>query len=104
MPDLPTVDLGSSPRERGARSPYTEAIAQMGLIPAGAGSTTPRARPMLSFRAHPRGSGEHSIPLRSREPVQGSSPRERGAPHWAQVMGVLLGLIPAGAGSTSGGR
>ncbi len=92
--------LGSSPRERGALAERPVHIARDGLIPAGAGSTTHHSRASSSVWAHPRGSGEHTDSGVSINPLDGSSPRERGARGMITLPSGAVGLIPAGAGST----
>ena len=71
-----------------------------GLIPAHAGSTSGMSNPACASAAHPRSRGEHKVFL---SPVQlrtGSSPLTRGAHRWGWSALVLIGLIPAHAGST----
>ncbi len=72
------------------------------LIPAGAGSTAHKENPEAFEAAHPRRRGEHE-PADQREPCDpGSSPQARGALSGVWDAPVGTGLIPAGAGSTSG--
>ncbi len=112
---------GSSPRWRGAQLPRADGDAAAGLIPAVAGSTSGPARGRSSWRAHPRGGGEHpqgevarasgpgsSPRWRERGSVcagpngwTGSSPRWRGARHHRRHVRDRTGLIPAVAGSTT---
>ncbi len=91
---------GSSPRERGAPWQPGWRHGGIGLIPARAGSTSSSRLTARPFRAHPRASGEHSLDAARRPPVEGSSPRERGAPRRVDARGRQRGLIPARAGST----
>ena len=51
-------------------------------------------------RDHPRVCGEHSLMIRSRTCLQGSSPRMRGALSLIFPVLLLAGIIPAYAGST----
>ncbi len=95
------TSTGSSPRVRGAQHVIETEGTQHGLIPARAGSTTPRSAGCRCTWAHPRACGEH-------EPVggdgrihQGSSPRVRGALAVGVADDGVAGLIPARAGSTS---
>ncbi len=93
---------GSSPHARGARRQARGGSVLQRLIPACAGST-PRPRcTRLPRSAHPRMRGEHSpwaLPLAW---ICGSSPHARGAQVLDVPDGVLVGLIPACAGSTAG--
>ena len=72
--------MGSSPLARGTPQLERARRLQAGLIPARAGNTRPRRRPVVSPGAHPRSRGEHL----------------------ANISNVLLsaGLIPARAGNT----
>ena len=95
------VPLGSSPLARGALVDGCFAAGDVGLIPAGAGSTTPtRTRPKPP-RAHPRWRGEHDLRLVTDRLDTGSSPLARGARWGCGADASASGLIPAGAGSTS---
>ena len=80
------------------------AASRTGLIPAHAGSTSPMSGSMSPLGAHPRSRGEHRSSFSSRAARTGSSPLTRGARGSSHVGGVLSGLIPAHAGSTTGGR
>ena len=74
------------------------------IIPADAGSTV-SARGQRSGNAdHPRGCGEHGAAQGILWRLVGSSPRMRGAPHPTARMLLRSGIIPADAGSTTGGR
>ena len=75
-----------------------------GIIPACAGSAPGRPPTRRAGRDHPRVRGEHS-----RNPYlvyinRGSSPRARGALGEPHRGGLHVGIIPACAGSTPGGR
>ena len=92
---------GSSPRARGAPQPHGHPAGRLGIIPACAGSTLCAAPPNSPNWDHPRVRGEHrarSPPCTSRV---GSSPRARGALGSLGHHLVLVGIIPACAGSTS---
>ena len=95
-----TSRVGSSPRARGARTRDHAPRRRGGIIPACAGSTSPRVSPSPVTRDHPRVRGEHrarSPPCTSRV---GSSPRARGALGARGGDLVAVGIIPACAGST----
>ena len=93
--------FGSSPRERGARSVGDDRPGQGRLIPARAGSTRVDLVPRLRSPAHPRASGEHSVPGGIDIARYGSSPRERGAQAEPSRVPRRVRLIPARAGSTT---
>ena len=94
-------EAGSSPQVRGARSGARRCWSRGGLIPAGAGSTTPCTIAKSMRQAHPRRCGEHEPPEASDAYRMGSSPQVRGAPFCGCVGVGGVGLIPAGAGSTT---
>ena len=71
-----------------------------GLIPAHAGSTLGPPVTSDEARAHPRSRGEHAERPTRKFLQQGSSPLTRGAQSLLRRQQVLLGLIPAHAGST----
>ena len=93
---------GSSPRMRGALSALGLRGQALGIIPAYAGSTTPRRRRRPWAGDHPRVCGEHSASAVSVSAAQGSSPRMRGAPDQLNATIPMAGIIPAYAGSTTG--
>ena len=102
-----TLVMGSSPLTRGALLPLLSAFTERGLIPAHAGSTCSGFGPGVIFGAHPRSRGEHSIGICAGDRLRGSSPLTRGAPIFQVLHGLVVGLIPAHAGSTvvmSGGN
>ena len=92
---------GSSPRMRGARSEAQEAVADAGIIPAYAGSTSRRALRTQPMRDHPRVCGEHRLLTALHLFQSGSSPRMRGALLNKSLFEHILGIIPAYAGSTA---
>ena len=92
---------GSSPQARGARRPDPERRGRAGLIPAGAGSTGPFRPGQTGSGAHPRRRGEHSASPPVIAHLMGSSPQARGAHVGFLLNFAVLGLIPAGAGSTT---
>ena len=91
---------GSSPRARGALLRHRPHLLLVGLIPASAGSTDSSCSASGEPGAHPRERGEHSRAVSLASCVDGSSPRARGALGIVHVWEVVLGLIPASAGST----
>ncbi len=91
---------GSSPHARGAPALADLDLRRVRLIPACAGSTTPRTTRRRSDSAHPRMRGEHRRPSPVIRTPRGSSPHARGAPHTGWPRGAFTGLIPACAGST----
>ena len=94
------AQLGSSPRMRGAPCcPGGDSQAQ-GIIPADAGSTPDRVAGATIVRDHPRGCGEHIILMDVLDTQHGSSPRMRGARYCKIFTTMIVGIIPADAGST----
>ena len=93
-------DDGSSPHTRGALGELRVAHADVGIIPAYAGST--RADMSVSGRGedHPRIRGEHAPIVWLIALKTGSSPHTRGAPERAGGPPAAQGIIPAYAGST----
>ena len=92
---------GSSPRMRGALPARADGSAEMGIIPADAGSTirpSPVSKPTWD---HPRGCGEHASLTSWSPSPHGSSPRMRGAQTGLSSDEQALGIIPADAGSTT---
>ncbi len=74
------VELGSSPRMRGARPGGFQSIYLCRIIPADAGSTQQVPHYHQPHRDHPRGCGEHANFPPVNTSYRGSSPRMRGAP------------------------
>ena len=100
LPQVCGSRYGSSPRMRGARKPGRAITLPTRIIPAYAGSTCPSRVPKVTTGDHPRVCGEHwgkDIDLAIRN---GSSPRMRGAPVFQGDTYMLMGIIPAYAGST----
>ena len=94
------IDPGSSPRMRGAlRFPVAPGL-RRGIIPADAGSTPLVIRWGILSEDHPRGCGEHDMHIATYNGDYGSSPRMRGALILIPLYLILLGIIPADAGST----
>ena len=94
------LDWGSSPRVRGRLDFTNTHPAVGGLIPAGAGQTTPAATSTCSWRAHPRGCGADGLGVGFAGEAAGSSPRVRGRRMGRRRPRYARGLIPAGAGQT----
>ncbi len=94
------IDLGSSPRARGAHALHGVLATRPGIIPACAGSTPTSTAAPRPKRDHPRVRGEHMIRSMSAKVCVGSSPRARGAPFRGNFAQTYAGIIPACAGST----
>ena len=92
---------GSSPRMRGAPRNTDRRGFRQGIIPAYAGSTGPQRGLRFDDGDHPRVCGEHLV-LDTRDlRTSGSSPRMRGALPTISCICVVIGIIPAYAGSTA---
>ena len=72
---------GSSPRMRGARIQARRSRLSGRIIPANAGSTSPRKPSSNAWTDHPRECGEHQLAANRAAGLRGSSPRMRGARH-----------------------
>ncbi len=94
------VICGSSPPTRGALHCPASPVRATGIIPAYAGSTGSRRTPRPSPRDHPRLRGEHLSAAAGAFTGSGSSPPTRGARSNARLLGVVVRIIPAYAGST----
>ena len=92
---------GSSPHARGARRGEHVGQHRQGIIPACAGSTTFWRPARRTMQDHPRMRGEHARHARLYAVSSGSSPHARGARCLIMILIVILGIIPACAGSTS---
>ena len=91
---------GSSPHTRGALGELRVAHADVGIIPAYAGSTASWPETATRSPDHPRIRGEHYACTVVTELGEGSSPHTRGArPRKGTGQGPA-GIIPAYAGST----
>ena len=95
---------GSSPHTRGALRIGATCPISLRIIPAYAGSTTCRKRPISSKADHPRIRGEHARPRSLRRRRLGSSPHTRGAPSNGRISSKSTRIIPAYAGSTDPNR
>ena len=98
-PESPAL-RGSSPHVRGAHRADLVCRRRVGIIPACAGSTRSESCCPRRQRDHPRMCGEHESWFEYTAKTTGSSPHVRGAPHAQLAHAVLLGIIPACAGST----
>mgnify|MGYP000862786593 CR=1 FL=1 len=93
--------IGSSPHTRGAQPPGASGGVDAGIIPAYAGSTSPKREKVGAGRDHPRIRGEHPRLSLPRGMCPGSSPHTRGAPIGSPKPWRTTGIIPAYAGSTT---
>ena len=91
---------GSSPRWRGRPLATHADTREEGLIPALAGTTLRASRPVGPSRAHPRAGGDDQWIHVDAYAVVGSSPRWRGRPGLLPLKRLVVGLIPALAGTT----
>ena len=91
---------GSSPRMRGAPAGAVQSAAEIGIIPAYAGSTHSWPLSRSSMTDHPRVCGEHRPLDVYCHMAAGSSPRMRGALTAGRGFALKIGIIPAYAGST----
>ena len=91
---------GSSPPVRRAHQTRPAKGGFFGLIPARAGNTLGCRRGGRASRAHPRSRGEHWQAAEGGSVTMGSSPLARGTQGHAICALLLLGLIPARAGTT----
>ena len=94
------AEPGSSPLARGLLSPCESIFDGERIIPARAGSTSMVDKGSISTRDHPRSRGVYFSPGESSTPFVGSSPLARGLRDVCRCRGVVLGIIPARAGST----
>ena len=92
---------GSSPLTRGKLLGLRADRDQVGLIPAHAGKTAPRALAYPPAAAHPRSRGENKLPKGRSSWASGSSPLTRGKREDEHGPVVLNRLIPAHAGKTT---
>ena len=101
MPSNASSVVGSSPRVRGSRAAEDTIAIEVGIIPAGAGLTSPSVPSDAVPRDHPRGCGAHSRFRPRRFLAPGSSPRVRGSLQGLRQIQGSPGIIPAGAGLTT---
>ena len=82
-------------------TPRTDTPDSTGIIPAYAGSTSVCFLGKFLVGDHPRMCGEHISTVGCHDVKAGSSPHVRGARGLLLPRGIVLGIIPACAGSTS---
>ena len=92
---------GLPPQVRGALDAETRRHVDVGLTPAGAGSTTSPVATPTSSRAYPRRCGEHACSITRCLEGSGLPPQVRGAQLVQDGHRHPFGLTPAGAGSTA---
>ena len=95
------MDVGSSPRWRGARAGGDRVNRSVRIIPALAGSTRRWPCRASCGEDHPCVGGEHCAAAIEPGETYGSSPRWRGARSSGLRCDVVAGIIPALAGSTA---
>ena len=94
------LDGGSSPRARGTQVLAT-GVCQVGrIIPASAGNSRSRQRPISRATDHPRERGELRAATLGTVLVFGSSPRARGTRPLFRHASLLRRIIPASAGNS----
>ena len=89
---------GSSPRVRGKAPCRKGTRVWRGIIPAGAGKSSPSRQQVAFSWDHPRGCGEKRLSSTSEPKEKGSSPRVRGKVDPPLHPLAEGGIIPAGAG------
>ena len=94
-------EAGSSLHARGAPVVPRSQLADLGIIPACAGSTRRARRPGPSAGDHPRMRGEHLRSDMDKIKTMESSPHARGALRRLERVALAPGIIPACAGSTT---
>ena len=99
---LGDLELGSSPRVRGAHGPAALPGGQKRFIPACAGSALILLSPLILLSVHPRVCGERHGTCTFAGESSGSSPRVRGARDAVYAEFVIGRFIPACAGSATG--
>ena len=95
-------EAGSSPRERGTRRAPPPSPPRGWFIPARAGNARSSCARLWRSSVHPRASGERLPPPEVIEPLDGSSPRERGTRRRASRHASAGRFIPARAGNAMG--
>ena len=98
--DIAPVNVGSSPRARGAVHSRPDERPTKRFIPACAGSRLPSANPPTKGPVHPRVRGEQAWQVSQVKLALGSSPRARGAGGLQITNGLPPRFIPACAGSS----
>ena len=95
------IDMGSSPHTRGLRTCQEYAGADVGIIPAYAGTTRFHCGRFPCSRDHPRIRGDYDIGKEQPSEWAGSSPHTRGLLFHGLQGQVCRGIIPAYAGTTN---
>ncbi len=99
----PIFANGSSPRGRGTAVPVPREYVPIRFIPAWAGNSAARTRPLQDYAVHPRVGGEQAL-IRNVTPSDaGSSPRGRGTGRRELDVFRFARFIPAWAGNRSNG-
>ena len=93
---------GSSPPTRGPHLVRAVVDGSLGIIPAYAGTTSETYSPDMGRRDHPRLRGDHTILIKTRIDIVGSSPPTRGPQSLKIQPATFPGIIPAYAGTTAG--
>ena len=91
---------GSSPLVRGPPSNVYKYGIMEGGIPARAGTTNALMIDYVEARGHPHSCGDHDVMPDLRDGDVGSSPLVRGPHQLAHLVGAVVGVIPARAGTT----
>ena len=91
---------GSSLRAQGTLPTQWSSLHGTRFIPAGAGNTPRRAKPIPSHTVHPCGRREHGLLALSRTGLSGSSLRAQGTQTSSNSTAISQRFIPAGAGNT----
>ena len=92
---------GTSPHARGPLTQEDEALAELGNIPACAGTTDAEDPGQDGCGEHPRMRGDHFMLYLPLDDLMGTSPHARGPLHGPRRSRHLLGNIPACAGTTN---
>ena len=100
LPFFGALKPGSSPQVRGSRLAHIDQFPDDGIIPAGAGLTQRVKTLKARRRDHPRRCGAHPLLRLHCLALEGSSPQVRGSRCRVFRFGLVVGIIPAGAGLT----
>ena len=98
--DRQRMSPGSPPRMRGKPRLTDVRILPGRITPADAGKTRLIRMPFCQLWDHPRGCGENCVCTCSRLRGEGSPPRMRGKPPYANAGNYTIGITPADAGKT----
>ena len=91
---------GSPPHARGTQSHAADFRDDVGITPACAGNTRPRAVDRISTPDHPRMRGEHEYDDEPERAAPGSPPHARGTPLSSSLFSSSFRITPACAGNT----